>query len=196
MAEDKELTVEDIQRQAAAEAPDVDAGSLVQLIVFKLGKEEYALHIDQIKEVVLTPGIAKIPQTPVYIKGVANIRGNVIAIVDLENKFNLHSAEKTEDAKEKESKDAKDSGKEEAKPGQYTLVVESESFKIGILVKEVPNTLSVPERDIDKSSTVLQYSNLDQECIKGIVKSGDSMIIMIDMIKMMESEDLNKMASV
>ena len=180
MAEDKNnLTLEDIRKQAAAENETVDVGSLVQLIVFKLGDEEYALQIDQIKEVVLTPGIAKIPQTPSYIKGVANIRGNIIAIVDLENKFNLST-----------------DNKDDSERGNYTLVVESESFKIGILVKEVPNTLTVAEKDIDKSSTVLQYSNLDQDCIKGIVKSGERMIIMVDMIKMMESEELNKVASI
>lgn len=173
--EKNELTVDDVRRQASLEQKEKDLGVLAQLIIFKLGKEEYALNIDQIKEVVLTPEIAKIPQTPEYIKGVANIRGNVIAIVDLENKFNL-GVEKAESDK-----------------GNYTLVVESESFKIGILVKEVPNTLTVSENDIDKSSTVLQYSNLDQECIRGIVKSEQRMIILVDMIKMMESEDLNKL---
>lgn len=180
MAEEKELTLDEVLSQAASESPDTDKGKLVQLIIFKLGNEEYALHIDQIKEVVLTPGIAKIPQTPKYIRGVANIRGNVIAIVDLENKFNLLD----------------ESELEEPQTGQYTLVVESDSFKIGVLVMEVPNTLTVSENDIDKSSTVLQYSNLDQDCIKGIVKSGNRMIIMVDMIKMMESEDLNKVASI
>lgn len=180
MAEEKELTLDEVRSQAASESPDTDKGKLVQLIIFKLGNEEYALHIDQIKEVVLTPGIAKIPQTPKYIRGVANIRGNVIAIVDLESKFNLQD----------------ESALENPQTGQYTLVVESDSFKIGVLVMEVPNTLTVSENDIDKSSTVLQYSNLDQDCIKGIVKSGNRMIIMVDMIKMMESEDLNKVASI
>lgn len=172
----KELTVEEVKRLASLEQEDLDVGRLVQLIVFKLGEEEYALQIDQIKEVVLTPGIAKIPQTPEYVKGVANIRGNVIAIVDLEKKFNLNDK----------------SGNAENK-GNYTLVVESQSFKVGILVKEVPNTLTVAEKDIDNSSTVLQYSNLDQDCIRGIVKSGESMIILVDMIKMMETEDLQKL---
>ena len=180
MSEEKELTVDEVRLEAASESEIVDSGTLVQLIVFKLGNEEYALHIDQIKEVVLTPGIAKIPQTPEYIMGVANIRGNVIAIVDLEKKFNLLN----------------EGGVKDKNHGNYTLVVESNSFKIGILVKEVPNTLTISESNIDKSSTVLQYTNLDEECIKGIVKSGESMIILIDMIKMMESEDLNKMAAI
>lgn len=175
--ENKELTVEDVHRQANLQQRQEDVGILVQLVIFKLGEEEYALNIDQIKEVVLTPGIAKIPQTPDYIKGVANIRGNVIAIVDLESKFNSGDL------------------KNDSEKCKYTLVVESDSFKIGILVKEVPNTLTVSEKDIDNSSTVLQYSNLDQDCIRGIVKHGDRMIILVDMIKMMESEDLYKLAN-
>jgi purine-binding chemotaxis protein CheW len=180
MADNKEMSLAEVQAEATAYQVEKDKGKMVQLIIFKLGNEEYALHIDQIKEVVLTPGIAKIPQTPDYIKGVANIRGNIIAIVDLEKKFNLT----------KETKDGQE------KRGNYTLVVESESFKIGVLVMEVPNTLTVSEADIDNSSTVLQYSNLDQNCIKGIVKAGERMIIMVDMIKMMESEDLNKVARI
>jgi purine-binding chemotaxis protein CheW len=98
--------------------------SRTQLIVFKLGKEEYGLTIDQIKEVVLTPTITRMPQTPAYIKGVANIRGNIIAILDLEEKFNIT-----------------DKSSEGAKVGNYTLVVASEEYKIGILVKEVPQYL-------------------------------------------------------
>lgn len=173
-SENKELTVEEVKRQASLEQKQEEVGNLIQLIIFKLGGEEYALNIDQIKEVVLTPNIAKIPQTPNYVKGVANIRGNVIAIVDLEEKFNLINNNR------------------ESLRGNYTLVVESESFKIGILVKEVPNTLTVAEKNIDSSSSVLQYSNLDDECIRGIVKSGERMIILVDMIKMMEAEDFRK----
>ena len=69
-------------------------------------------------------------------------------------------------------------------------------FKIGVLVTEVPNTLSVYENDIDTSSSVIQYSNLKEDCIRGIVKSGDRMIILVDMIKMMDSEDLLKVTKI
>src|SRR5690349_5800373 len=86
------------------------AGRALQVMVFKLGNEEYGLHIDQIKEVVITPTITRMPQTPSYVKGVANIRGNVIAIFDLEDRFNL-------------------SGTIQDQGSKYTLVVESEDVK-------------------------------------------------------------------
>ncbi|OFY84321.1 MAG: hypothetical protein A3F72_14530 [Bacteroidetes bacterium RIFCSPLOWO2_12_FULL_35_15] len=146
----------------------------MQLIIFKLGKEEYAMNIDQIKEVVITPRIAKVPQTAMYIKGVANIRGNIIAIMDLEERFNL--IEKTDQPNSETI-------------ANYTLVVESEEFKVGILVKEVPNTLSVNTTDIDSSSEIIRYTALDERCIKGIVKSGERMIIMIDMFELLAIDE-------
>jgi len=171
--ETKELTLADLEKEISEqEIKQTNTGKKHQLIIFKLGTEEYALNIEQIKEVVLTPGIANIPQTPSYIKGVANIRGTIIAIVDLNDKFKIGSSDET--------------------VGNYTLVVESDEFKIGILVKEVPNTLTVWDNEIENNLSVLQYSDLNEECINGIVKKGDRMIIIVDMIKMMNLDDFKR----
>ncbi|XOV91666.1 MAG: chemotaxis protein CheW [Bacteroidota bacterium] len=171
----KEITLADIQREVAASNQNAaaEAGESRQLIIFKLNGEEYALPIDQIKEVVLTPGIAKIPHTAPYIKGVANIRGTIITIMDLEERFNLTT-----------------NSDKDYKSFHYTLVIESESHKVGVLVKEVPNTLNVSESEIDRSSGVVQYSSLDADCIDGIVKSGNRLIVLIDFFRMMETAEL------
>lgn len=168
-------SIEDVKKEAAAYTHKKDVGERLQLIIFKLGKEEYAMNIDQIKEVVITPRIAKVPQTSQYIKGVANIRGNIIAIMDLEERFSLI--------------DTTTNVNPQINIANYTLVVESEEFKVGILVKEVPNTLSVRTSDIDSSSDIIRYSALDEKCIKGIVKSGDRMIILIDMFELLSIDD-------
>ncbi|MTI40051.1 chemotaxis protein CheW [Fulvivirga lutimaris] len=148
---------------------------LMQLIAFKQGEEEYAMNIDQIKEVVITPNITKMPQTPEYIKGVANIRGNIIAIMDLEEKFGIKTKEGNTDA----------AGK------NFTLVIESEDLKVGILVKEVPNTLAVSESDIDEAVNVIHSSNVDQNYITGIVKIDDRLVILIDVFKVVNEVDIS-----
>lgn len=142
-----------------------------QLIIFKLGNEEYAFHISQIKEVVITPNITKMPQTHSYIKGVANIRGNIIAIVDLEEKLNIDKNEGLENY------------------GHYTLVVESDQLKIGILSTEVPNTLTVPDSSIEETSNLVQ-SDTGSGYIKGIVKLDERLIILIDVFKVISENDL------
>lgn len=162
---------------AAAKDGEVDKSyKRHQLIVFKLGQEEYGLHIDQIKEIVLTPSITTMPQTEDFIKGVANIRGNIITIVDLEERFGVN-AHLTLAEKEK--------------TGQYTLVIESETLKIGVLVREVPTTLAASDNDIDDSQNIVHDSSLDENYIKGIVKLEDRLIILIDIFKVMTEEILN-----
>lgn len=145
---------------------------LLQIVVFKLGQEEYGLHIDQIKEVVITPNITRMPQTPSFVKGVANIRGNVIAIFDLEERFKLRSMEQTHDNK-------------------YTLVVESEDVKMGLLVSDVPNTISVSANDLDESVSIINDVHTGDNYIKGIIKTGERLIILIDIFKVIDQDMTN-----
>ena len=145
-----------------------------QLIVFKLGAEEYGIHIDQIKEVVLTPRVTRMPQTPSYVKGVANIRGNILAIVDLEEKFGIGRV-----------------AANEASTSNYTLVAESKDSNIGILVKEVPNTLSVMASDIDETVNVVQDASGQNNYMLGIAKINDRLIILIDLFRVMQTNDLS-----
>lgn len=150
--------------------------STQQLIVFKLGEEEYGISIDQIKEVVFTPNITRMPQVPSYVRGVANIRGNILAIVDLKEKFGLNSQEETS----------------EENSSNYTLVVESQDLNIGILVKEVPNTLTVSSSDIDETINVVQDNQEEQHYIKGIVKIESRLIILIDVFSVMQKTEVNR----
>jgi purine-binding chemotaxis protein CheW len=169
---EQEYTIEDVKRASEKETIK-EKGELLQLIVFKLNDGEYALQIDQIKEVVLTPRIAQVPQTPAYLKGVANIRGNVIAIIDLEQKFNLGASSTQDDSS-----------------ANYTLVIESDEYKVGVLVKEVPNTLTVEASEIDSSASIIQFSSLNADCIEGIVKIDDRMIIQVNMLELMRTDEL------
>lgn len=138
----------------------------VQIVVFRLGDEEYALNIDQIKEVVITPSITRVPQKPSFIKGVANIRGNIIAMIDLEEKFGLR---KTID---------------DHAGNNFTLVIDSSEYKMGVLVKEVPNTLSIAESAIEEFTMTVD-SSAEQSYIKGIVKLEKRLIVMIDIFKVL-----------
>lgn len=133
-----------------------------QIIVFKMAGEEYALDIQHIKEVVPTPMISKVPLTPDYILGVSNIRGNIIAIVDLEIKFQLAIAS------------------EEPKNGGYALVVEMEETHMAFLVQEIPNTFSVPVSSIDQSPAILHEATGEQSYIEGIIKLDERLIILVD----------------
>ena len=146
-----------------------------QLIVFKLGAEEYAIHIDQIKEVVLTPRVTRMPQTPAYVKGVANIRGSILAIIDLEEKFGIPTSQRL-------------SGESTS---NYTLVAASDDFNVGILVREVPNTLTVRASAIDETVNVVQDTDGPGNYVMGIVKTDERLIILMDLVQIMQTDDLS-----
>ena len=154
-----------------AEEDRKDKSSLnnLQIVVFKLGQEEYGMPIDQIKEVVITPTITKMPQTPEFLKGVANIRGNIIAILDLETKFGFQPTTSKSD-------------------NNFTLVIESEEHKMGVLVKEVPNTLSISRSTIEET-VFTGEGGADQNYITGIVKLEKRLIIMIDIFKVISDQE-------
>ena len=147
----------------------VKNGRAMQVVVFKLGSEEYGMQIDHIKEVVITPSITKMPQSPKYIKGVANVRGNVIAVLDLEERFNLERGASP-------------------KGNGYTLVVESEELKMGLLVSEVPNTITVNASDVDTTIGIVGDSTIDGNYIKGIIKTGKRLIILVDIFKVVDQD--------
>lgn len=150
-------------------------GQSVQLIVFGLGGERYALEIDKVKEIVPAPSISQLPRAPKYMKGVANIRGSVMVIMDLEEKFELF---KSEDYSEK----------------AFTLVIKNDRFKVGILVNEVPTTLKVQGDIIESSSGIMSNTVLDETFIKGLIKQEEGMIILLDIIELIESDEVRVIA--
>ena len=156
--------------QTNSNTPTVNnSNRTLQIVVFKLGHEEYGIQIDQIKEVVITPNITRMPQTQAFVKGVANIRGNVIAIFDLEERFNLDRTSTHHG-------------------NRYTLVVESEDFKMGLLVNEVPNTVSVNAANLDESVSIINDASSESNYIKGIIKHDKRLIILIDIFKVIDQE--------
>jgi len=163
-----------LESEALKQTLEEKGGDRKQLILFRQGNEHYALLIDQIKEVVMTPHITQLPQTPSYIKGVSNIRGNIITLFDLEEKFELKSQEEVVST---------------SKSGSYTLVVENDQMKIGILVKEVPDTLSVPTSALDDSLNI-SHDDDENNYIMGIVKADGKLIILIDVLKVFTEQDI------
>lgn len=140
------------------------------LVVFAVGDEEYAFDIDQIKEVVPVPSISKVPQTKPHIRGVANVRGNVLAVVDLAVKFALHK------------KDTEDYIK-------YVIVIKSEDIKVAVASGQVPETLMVSDSQMDSTADVVRKSQNEQGFIKGVIKKDKRMIICIDILEMLENDE-------
>jgi purine-binding chemotaxis protein CheW len=160
------------------EQKDVAVESTVHLIVFKLGTEEYGIRIEQVKEVTITPEITRMPKTPEFIKGVANIRGEIIAIMDLEERFKIRT-------------EGLDSGSRNS----FTLAIEAKDYTIGIIVRDMPQSLTIPVSKIDKAPAFIQDLNINDNYIEGIGKLGSRLIIVLDIFKILTHDEVQLLSS-
>lgn len=146
-----------------------------QLILFRLAKQEFALPIDAVREVVITPRVSKVPLAPDFIRGVANIRGNIFAIIDLERKFNLSETGIVLIDEQK----------------TYTLVLNQQNVQMGVLVDSVPDTFTASEEEIDLAPSLIESHTTQKHYIKGIIKKQDKLILLLDLEKLIDSEEIS-----
>lgn len=149
------------------------SGQKVHLIVFPLGNEEYAFDLNKAREVVMTPSISKVPHTPDYIPGVTEIRNSVVLIFDLAKKFGIDNSEQL------------------VRP--YTMVIENDQFKVGVLVERVPDTMIVQGDEIKNTSGICADTTQDETYIKGMIKVGERMIFYLDVEELIAGDRANFM---
>jgi purine-binding chemotaxis protein CheW len=153
----------------------------IQIVVFELDNEEYALKINDLREIINIPNITPIPNSPEFIRGIFNLRGKIIVTVDLEKRFNF-------------SRNNKLSPK-------HIIITEVENNDFGVVVDRVKEVLHVPVTNI-KTAPELISNKIHAEYIDGVVvlegKDGTSsrIIIMLNLMKLLSDKDLLTLGSV
>lgn len=142
-------------------------------LTFSLAKEEYGLEILKVREIIGFMDITAVPQTPSYVKGVINLRGQVIPVIDLRAKFGMEAAKVTEET--------------------CIIVVEigqkGRTFSTGIVVDTVCEVLDVDGQNIEASPDF--GSSVKTDFILGIGKVGDSVKILLDIDKVLAGDDIS-----
>jgi purine-binding chemotaxis protein CheW len=141
-------------------------------LTFALGSEEYGLEILKVREIIGYMEITAVPQTPGYVKGVINLRGQVIPVVDLRAKFGMETAKVTEET--------------------CIIVVEihqdGRKFSTGIVVDHVQEVLDIDGENIEEAPQFGASVNTD--FILGIGKVGESVKILLDIDKVLGNSNL------
>lgn len=141
-------------------------------LTFRLGDEEYGIEILKVKEIIGMMPITPIPQTPEYIKGVINLRGKVIPVIDLRLRFHM----------------------EEVPYNERTciIVVEvklaNEPVSIGIVVDAVSEVSQIKEEEIEATPSF--GTSLDTSYILGMAKTDNSVKILLDIDQVLSQEEL------
>ncbi len=133
-------------------------GDLNQLISFVVGNEEYGLDILQVKEVIRIREITRLPKAPSFVKGIINLRGDVIPIIDLRDRFGLEHKEYTTTTR--------------------VIVVDVDEKLVGMVVDEASQVMRVPADQIDPPPPIV--GGLSAEYIKGVGKLDERLIILLN----------------
>lgn len=145
-------------------------------LTFTLAGEEYGISILKVKEIIGLMVITMVPQTPGYVKGVINLRGKVIPVMDLRLKFGMPAMTYTERT--------------------CIIVVEiradAASILIGIVVDAVSEVLNIKAGDIEETPNF--GSRLQTDYILGLAKAGEGIKILLDIDRVLQAQELEAMS--
>jgi len=143
-----------------------------QFLAFMLEQEVFAFDISKVREVLEFDTVTKVPQTPEMMKGVINLRGSVVPVIDMRVKFGMSSTEKTVNT--------------------VIIIIEidldGESTMIGALVDSVKEVMDLDTDHIEPPPSI--GTQLNTEFIRGMGKQDDQFIIILDIEKIFSSEEL------
>ena len=139
-----------------------------QYLTFTLGEEEYGIEILKVQEIKGYSAITPIHNTPSYIKGVMNLRGTIIPVVDLRSKFSMPEAEYN----------------------QFTviIIVTVGTKVVGLVVDAVSDVLNIPKADIQPTPDF--GAQVDTTFITGMAKAGEKLVILLDLDKVLGGNEL------
>lgn len=155
-------------------------------IQFKLTNKLYATKLLNIKEVLPLPELTPIPKTPSYFKGLMNLRGHVISVIDIKEKMKI--------PKEKNiSNNSSDSRFDFVENSEVVMVVGTNDFKIGVIVDHVTKVLMVDSNEIASADIEDQ---LNKNYVEGLYKFEDSITTFINIFKLIEVDIIRHKNSV
>ena len=141
-----------------------------KFLTFFLDREEYGIEILSVREIIGLLPVTPVPQTPYYVQGVINLRGQVIPVVDLRLKFDMEAIDSTEET--------------------CIIVVQTGGAQLGIIVDKVSEVLDIPTRDIVDAPTLGTEINTDY--IMGIGKSEGRVTLLLHIGMIFPSSEVSE----
>jgi purine-binding chemotaxis protein CheW len=147
---------------------EVKQEELTQLVVFRLGTEEFGVEILEVQEIILLSPITRVPKAPEFVEGVINLRGEIIPVVDLRKRFGLSTGELGSDAR--------------------VVVVDVNDNLVGMIVDEVTQPLSLPTGQIQPPPPLA--GGVDATYLRGVGKLEDRLIVILNLERALSTQEV------
>ena len=138
-----------------------------QLVVFDLGQEHFGVNIVAVDGIIKMQTITKVPKALDFVEGITNLRGSVLPIIDLRKRMKMQAQEATNDTR--------------------IVVVNMEGQKIGMIVDAVSEVLTIQEDIVEPPPPMV--STVDTAFITGIAKVDTRLIILLDLVKVLSTDE-------
>lgn len=139
-----------------------------QLVVFTIGDEEFGVDISQVREIVRVAEITYLPKAPVFIEGVVNLRGQVLAVLDLSKRLGVASKERGENTR--------------------IIVVEVGENTVGMIVDSVLEVLRMSSESIEEVPSLVE-TEVPEHFIRGVGKLKDRLLVLLDLSRVLTFEE-------
>ncbi len=139
----------------------------VQLVTFRVGGEEFGLDVFSVHEILRYEPPTPMPKAPAFVDGVLDVRGTLVPVVDLRRRFEVGELRYDEDTR--------------------IVLVDFGGERLGLVVDEVREVLRVPETAVAPPPSFVR--GLAAEFLRGIVKLGDRLVVLVDLDRILSSQE-------
>jgi len=147
-----------------------------QLVTFQLGEELYGINIMDVKEIVRVQTIRAIPNAPVYVEGIFNLRSEIIPIINLHKRFHLKKLITSEE--------------DELLSG--FVIIDIDGMKLGVIIDRISRVITIEKEDVQPPPQML--SGIGAEYIQGVVRQEQGYLIILDIRDLFNPKELQKIA--
>lgn len=145
--------------------------NIAQLVVFRVGPEIFAVPIEEIREIIQIGQITPIPDSPDFVKGIINVRGDIIPTIDLKVSFDLPFKEGLQ--------------------SKHIMITRKEPNIFGLIVDEVSEVLRLPQTEIKPPPKLL--TTIHEEYVSGVITVEKQLILLLDLTKVLSEEEIERL---
>ncbi|MCI5125227.1 MAG: purine-binding chemotaxis protein CheW [Candidatus Electrothrix sp. AR5] len=149
---------------------------LMQLVGFTIGNEQFGVNILMVQEIIRSAPITSVPNSPDFIEGVINLRGNIIPVIELRKRLNLFQ-------------------KDSASQDSWILILDINSRVTGFIVDSVTRVLKIMESTIEPPPEVV-VAGLANQYIRGVCDIGEGLLIMLDFNRILLADELKLLKAI
>lgn len=139
----------------------------LQIVVFSLDNSSYGVPILQVQEIIKMSEITKLPNTPIFIEGIVNLRGKIIPVMDLRRRFGLNPIPIDENWK--------------------ILILKTDEIQFGVMVDQISEVEKIPVTIVENPPKIV--SGVNGKFINGIAKTEKKLLILLDIEKILSLEE-------